>query len=387
MQLSKIEVKGLFGFLDHTIPLNTDEKITIIHGPNGMGKTVLLTMIDSIFNFRYPIIQRVPFKDITLYFNSGGKLIVKKETHEENKEKFNQLVFEYREKSSDVKAKYTHIIKPTKRTHIEFPLDIIEHEVPGLVRVAATNWQYLPTQEIFTLDEVLDRFASKLPFQHMRKERDPEWLKEILGKINVRFIETQRLLSYKGNRRMRDYESKTSLVPAVVNYSEEIVNAVQNKLAEYASLSQSFDRLFPLRLVKGKAISDISNEELQKKLTELEEKRAQLMNVGLIDVQKELELKDLQIDETNKKVLDVYIDDVKRKLSVFDDLTNKINLLVKIVNRRFLYKKMTIDKKSGFIFKAINGPNIAPTNLSSGEQHELVLFYELLFKVKPNSLR
>ena len=28
----------------------------------------------------------------------------------------------------------------------------------------------------------------------------------------------------------------------------------------------------------------------------------------------------------------------------------------------------------------------SPANLSSGEQHELVLFYELLFKVKPNSL-
>jgi predicted ATP-binding protein involved in virulence len=29
---------------------------------------------------------------------------------------------------------------------------------------------------------------------------------------------------------------------------------------------------------------------------------------------------------------------------------------------------------------------LSPTDLSSGEQHELVMLYELLFKVKPNSL-
>ena len=29
---------------------------------------------------------------------------------------------------------------------------------------------------------------------------------------------------------------------------------------------------------------------------------------------------------------------------------------------------------------------MSPTDLSSGEQHQLVMLYELLFKVKPNSL-
>ncbi|MEC4851793.1 MAG: AAA family ATPase, partial [Jaaginema sp. PMC 1079.18] len=33
-----------------------------------------------------------------------------------------------------------------------------------------------------------------------------------------------------------------------------------------------------------------------------------------------------------------------------------------------------------------NSKQLLPTELSSGEQHELVLLYELLFKVEPNSL-
>jgi predicted ATP-binding protein involved in virulence len=88
-----------------------------------------------------------------------------------------------------------------------------------------------------------------------------------------------------------------------------------------------------------------------------------------------------------RNVLSVYIDDVQTKLQVFDELTNKIDLLVKIINnKRFLYKKMSISKKEGFIFKTPDGKQLSPTNLSSGEQHELVLLYELLFKVTPNSL-
>jgi predicted ATP-binding protein involved in virulence len=35
---------------------------------------------------------------------------------------------------------------------------------------------------------------------------------------------------------------------------------------------------------------------------------------------------------------------------------------------------------------AATGETLSPTDLSSGEQHELVLLYELLFKVQKNSL-
>jgi predicted ATP-binding protein involved in virulence len=85
-------------------------------------------------------------------------------------------------------------------------------------------------------------------------------------------------------------------------------------------------------------------------------------------------------------VLSVYIEDVEKKLGIFDDVANKIDLLKRIINQRFLYKKMTISRRDGFVFTSSNGTRLTLENLSSGEQHELVLFYELLFKASPNSL-
>ena len=53
MQIKQISVSGLFGIFDHVIPLNMDDRITVIHGPNGFGKTAMLTILDGLFNSRY----------------------------------------------------------------------------------------------------------------------------------------------------------------------------------------------------------------------------------------------------------------------------------------------------------------------------------------------
>ena len=47
---------------------------------------------------------------------------------------------------------------------------------------------------------------------------------------------------------------------------------------------------------------------------------------------------------------------------------------------------MKIDKQNGIKIIANNGRPINPSKLSSGEQHELVLLFELLFKNEKESL-
>lgn len=296
------------------------------------------------------------------------------------------LIFELRKPNS--KPKY-HTIKPLRSQRMHFPLSIIEEVIPGMDRIAETTWHYSLTQENLSLEEVLDRFADQLPFrpEGRIKEGEPEWLKNIRNTVYVRFIETQRLLAAARARRSREPEGRASMIPAVLNYSEELVQMIQSKLAEYASLSQSLDRSFPTRLVKGVSKMQKKIDELREDLKKLEEKRTRLMVAGLLDKEQEIDFQEFfNIDPANLHVLSVYIDDVKQKLGVFDELTNKIDLLVRIVNNRFLYKQMSIGKREGFTFQASNAKRVPPQSLSSGEQHELVLFYELLFKVRPNSL-
>jgi predicted ATP-binding protein involved in virulence len=72
-------------------------------------------------------------------------------------------------------------------------------------------------------------------------------------------------------------------------------------------------------------------------------------------------------------------------LSVFDDVFTKIDLFKKIVNARFLHKSITVGQ-SGFGVVTSSESQLDPVLLSSGEQHELVILYELLFRVSKNSI-
>lgn len=372
MRIKNITVKDLFGMFHHEIPLNMDDHITIIHGPNGIGKTILLTMLNALFRSFYEEFRSIPFSELSVDFDDKSILRLKKKIKlgvDESGEggDGSELVFEFSKHGSKLKS---HTVN----------LAGLQEEMMGVSDREKSVAEFL---KISLLSKTRLEFNDKLS-QGM--ESEPDWLKEIQKSIRIRFIETQRLLSFPDSRSRRKYEESHRMTPTVLKYSEELANAIREKLAEYAELSQSLDRTFPTRLVKGNGSSKPTIDELRDDLSKLEEKRSRPMAAGLLDRGEEIDFRDQDIDESNRNVLAVYVHDVKEKLEVLDELTDKIDLLVNIINSRFLYKKMSISKKEGFVFETSDGKKISPTDLSSGEQHELVLNYELLFKVKPNSL-
>ena len=47
LRLQRVEVDGLFGIYDHSIDLNLPDRVTLLHGRNGVGKTTVLRMINA----------------------------------------------------------------------------------------------------------------------------------------------------------------------------------------------------------------------------------------------------------------------------------------------------------------------------------------------------
>lgn len=78
MRVSEISVRDLFGIFTHKIPLNSDEHITIIHGPNGIGKTVLLTMTNAVLTGRNNALRAVPFGEFSVTFDDRQVLTLRK---------------------------------------------------------------------------------------------------------------------------------------------------------------------------------------------------------------------------------------------------------------------------------------------------------------------
>ncbi len=380
MKIQKISVEGLFGIFDHVISLNLDERITIIHGPNGFGKTAILRMLNSFFDSQYAVFETIPFSKFRIDFDNGDAVEVLKKSDSIKKKEQESIDFDFY-KSGDSKSSNS----------FSFKVDKIEDNVGG-------GSQTIFNSDIQSnIDENNPRFYSVYISSGStisRSPEEPEWLKYIKQDVSLRLIESQRLLNFASSQSSRPHNKKPPL-STVSAYSEEIAELIQGKLTEYGTISQSLDRTFPARVVKQQPSPDFTEEKLRDQLIELEEKRSQLIQVGLLDQEgnSDFQIQPGSIDETTQNILSVYIEDVEKKLSVFTEVSRKIELLRRIINKKFSYsyKEMSFNKETGFVFStnhptSLNQKSLSPTDLSSGEQHELVLLYELLFKVEPNSL-
>src|SRR5262249_45007372 len=114
--------------------------------------------------------------------------------------------------------------------------------------------------------------------------------------------------------------------PAVRRYSDEIVEQIHLALAEYAWKSQELDRTFPTRLIKQDASAILSLDELEARLTALDEERSRLMALGLLASDGRNE--QIQPTEAKSDVLSIYVDDVEKKLGIFDALARRIDLFL-----------------------------------------------------------
>lgn len=388
MRIKQFSVRELFGVFNHVIPMKMEDRITIIHGPNGFGKTAILKLIDGLFNSRYSEIRNMPFSEFNVVFDDESIIEVKKRVgpKQEGTAVTSPIRIIVTYTKSGSKPESFQLGRLSKVSEVGIPIHLFEEFIPELERVGPQSWRFIPTEELLSLDDVIERFGYLLPINASNIEADPQWFKDLINSVDIRFIQTQRLLTVARSAR----SNKTRSIPmkeVVTEYCTELARAIQGKLSEYATLSQSLDRTFPLRLVKEEVPEDSSFETLRNQLGALEEKRNRLTAAGLLDKEKDVDFQvPSTMDERTKGVLSVYVKDVQEKLSIFDEMAAKIDLFKKIISERFKYKGISISKESGVSFTTIDGAPLSPTSLSSGEQHELVLLYEFLFKVRPNSL-
>ncbi len=111
------------------------------------------------------------------------------------------------------------------------------------------------------------------------------------------------------------------------------------------------------------------------------------MEAGILETETDdpVALPEGDLEPAISRVLSVYTDDTGRKLSSLSDLLAKIKLFKELIDQQFVTKDVQINRQTGIEVK-FNGRKVPIERLSSGEQHQLVLFFELLFEIKHNSL-
>lgn len=386
MKITKISVTKLFGVFDHDIPLNPGG-ITIVIGENGLGKTVILEATSAFFgeNFLF-------FRDLEF-----GRLIFNFEGEE---------IWEVTKTQSAEKLSIYVTRRLAGKTTKQKPEKIAEIEIGGKDSDARSRRNILRAQQFIHADaanrnlieaRMLDyRMAREWALSHTdlydeeflrvqfatSNDTKPAWFTSATKKISMRLIETQRIITAKE----RGGESYVNRVTKSAKELAETISEIDKIASQTAT---ELDGTYPNRLVvklRQKLVEPF--EELNSDLSKLDARRKELSAVGLLEGTQDADI--LQVDAGQKDLvsaLKLYIDDSHKKLAPYDQIASKIELFKRIVNKRFKHKTLEVHKESGFVFRstvkrdAMGALKTIPSmKLSSGEQNELILFYELIFK-------
>ncbi len=334
-------------------------------------------MIRDIFELNINELYEIPFKSFLIELSDGQSLCLKKNENSKIESYFDYMVLILHNKRRDKRLSMLPI--------------------PSMFFNHAPSTRHI-REEYFEMNRALI-----------------DEIKKINKKIDIHFIETNRLYT----QQTKDFSLKQYLISDYnefeyvddrrrsnnlsIEINERIIQCANNLKGiinqvkqNYSSNSEKLDRSFPNRLVEFVKSQGTyyDEEEIETKLKELEEKRMELEKTGFISKGSDTTLPSVKdLDQTLKKFYTLYIKDAFEKLSCYDEIKRKIELFLKIINEKtaFSNKEMCVSDDGNICFKP-KGQTTNPNNkielqmLSSGEKHDFILFYELIFNSNEKSL-
>lgn len=360
-QIREVELHGLFGQYTHKIRLNTEDRVTILYGPNGIGKTITLRLIHALFAGSLDEFRKVPLERMVVRMRDGTCITI-------------QLTA-YSAISTLVELSLEQPDSAPIVDHVTIPVTEVKES-----EKLQKQWQRALTRETFRSSAYANPFTAPQLWTEGEPENPklPDWLDRLRSNVACRFVEAKRLDSVEA-------------VPsaAIARCAEELDRRIWEAISRYVAVSQQLDQTFPQRVLDGPG-GGFSLEDLRPRLDALREKQTKFQQFALLDERSPAPpaLPLQRLDDTRREVLSLYVRDTEAKLAELDVLARRIDLFLRHVNEKLALTKKSIRIWRGTGFCAVNAQDqVVPLDaLSSGEQHQIVLVYELLFRTSPNTL-
>ncbi|EPQ4395640.1 AAA family ATPase, partial [Klebsiella pneumoniae] len=234
----------------------------------------------------------------------------------------------------------------------------------------------LETELVKNNDLVIFQWSSEETKRTYKNVKEKQLSSEILS-----FLTSDEIVSFIRADRLQAEEGNESVIDSCASKLKNLMETAQD---ESAALSQKLDATFPIRLFERlEQQKRFSSTNIQARLSGIQDKRRNYMHYGLIHSEDNLMPdKSTSLNSSNEYlgVLDLYIEDALGKLSPFQILHQKIDLFESILKEKILaFKNVVIDRENGFYFRSLSGDVVERNSLSSGEQNQIVLLFNLIF--------
>ncbi|PHK85382.1 ATPase, partial [Salmonella enterica subsp. enterica serovar Typhimurium] len=360
MELRRISVNNLFGILNYDIDLGNSETI-IITGPNGYGKTMLLKIIDNILNKNIDFFFDLRFEEIKFELDTILLCI--------EKQKNKNVAVTVVDYVNDKKRQEVFTLNKNKELDVDY-FDEIYNKL-----LICDNIDSDPILKSYNHEEILNYYKIKKIKLHKEKHHKSDFLDKSIPNAELTFIKAQRIENIKNEK---------SAIESQANFLLELIKRAAE---ESAQISQRLDSTFPARLFDS-INENISSTSINDRLIGIQRKRELFMKFGIIKSEDTFiprKFSNATLGKEYSTVLNLYISDALEKLSPYEELFEKINLFVNLLNEKMLaFKEIKISNEHGFYFQSDNGERISLSNLSSVKKNQIVIYFDLIFKAKQN---
>jgi len=404
--LSKGTVENLFRmnnpyFTYRDIPLGNRRYVQMITAPNGFGKSTLFRLIRAVFAGNIREIASVPFEKLVLTLNSNLDKGVSRQI---------TLTIEKpdRKKKRASKEKEPAIIFTLEGGKQREPEKISDEDLAK--ECTDSDWEIYKKD----LGKRLGKIIPPLSIQYLPADR--------LWHDTLRSIKKYDLLSDIDNLESpcrSEFESSlqsdqplpedTSLIE---QYARSLEKRIDGTLTDFATISHEIDTKFPLVFLKELSKKNVRKNfiELKNEFNVLDERRESLEKLDLLPFRRwyrqkagdEKEEVDPFITNDEKslypdftKFLDIYIAKQKEKYEVFDWMKERCNLFEKTINNLLIFTRVNVQKDGGLSFynyyqskdksSVSKYHSLSPRQISSGEMHQIVVYYDSLFNCDPKT--
>ena len=410
IRVKSIHAKRLFGMYDHDIVLK-EERTTIVFGRNGVGKTVMFKLTHAILSGEMAAmldLLRYPYSEFKLVLSDGSKVIAERKDGDDASQA-ELLINEGEDIAGRNKRKMTDQVQLTywpasgdskslaiNEGTFEKLASRLERHLP-FHRVSPDRWRDDETGEVMNAIEVVARWGE------MGDDADVstnlrEWRKLVGNRLpQSLLIQAQRLIRV-GRPSARQYmrTEAATVRDTVLAYSADLKNRIDQTLAQYGREAQRLDQTYPQRLLQqasAQAREGLMDQgDISESLQTMKQQQAEYQALGILGEQPQEmgpNQESMLTTDVYRAAMSVYVRDAQAKLKIVHNLAQRVQLLLKLIGEKFSNKKLKVDPKThDLVVESTHGhvEELSVNALSSGEQHQLVLAYDLLFRTQPNTL-
>lgn len=367
MKIQSFKVKNLFDYFNYDFQIDASRDIFLLTGPNGYGKTTILTILSELARGNFYYFYVLPFEKIEISFDSDDRVEIQTRLITEIKEE----LFSDNEIQPDKVVSF----KWYKKDKLISKFQVSKNDLLSCVNnikyktffLNKSAFDVLSSDFATEIEKHLDRQSSILEHQ------DASQFSLFLKTLTIQILSTNRLVA-----KIQDESNRS--ISAISYVAEKLQDLLREHYMNYLrevnySNSSLFDKLL-------NNIEPLEKSEYQDKADILSSKLIQLNEWGLCRDKNIREYKD-----EYKEILTVYLSEMERNLNIYNELYAQLLLFKAMLEKKqFINKNIRFDPYKGIEVRTQNQLIIDLNKLSSGEQHEIIMLYYAIFEVGKNSV-